>query len=89
MLDQENNPELDDIWLTDDECLIRFIKSRYRIVGRVKGPGSPYVQGPRYYEEDLVVWERNHLGPRGNQLASLATTVTVCLFLSIEHKYKY
>ena len=34
-----------------------MIKSRERIVGGVKGAESPYVQGTKYYKEDLVVRE--------------------------------
>ena len=58
MLDQEDDPELDDEWLTADEQLTRFSKDREQIVGRVKGTESPSVQGPQSSEEDLVVRER-------------------------------
>ena len=44
--------------MTADEQLTRFIKAREKIVGRVKGKESPYVQGPQSYEENLVVRER-------------------------------
>ena len=37
MLDQEDDPELDDEWLTADEQLTRFSKAREQIEGRVKG----------------------------------------------------
>ena len=37
MLDQEDDPELDDEWLTAYEQLTRFSKAREKIVGRVKG----------------------------------------------------
>ena len=37
MLDQEDDPELDDEWLTANEQLTRFIKAREQIVVRVKG----------------------------------------------------
>ena len=37
MLDQEDDPELDDEWLTADEQLTHFRKAREKIVGRVKG----------------------------------------------------
>ena len=37
VLDQENDPELDDGWLTADEKLSHFIKAREQIVGRVGG----------------------------------------------------
>ena len=49
---------MDDEWLTADEQLTRFSKAREKIVGRIKGTESPYVQGPQYSEEDLVVRER-------------------------------
>ena len=55
MLDQEDDPELDDEWLTADEQLTRFSKSREQIVGRVKVTESPSIQGPQSSEEDLVV----------------------------------
>ena len=45
MLDQEDDPELYDEWLTSDDQLTRFSKSREQIVGRVKGTESPSVQG--------------------------------------------
>ena len=37
MLGQEDDPELDDEWLTANEQLTRFRKAREQIVGRVKG----------------------------------------------------
>ena len=58
MLDQEDDSYLDDEWLTADDQLTRFRKAREKIVGRVKGTESPYVQGSQSSEEDLVVWER-------------------------------
>ena len=58
MLDQEDDPELDDEWLTSDEQLTRFSKAREQILGRVKGIESSSVQGPQSSEEDLVVRER-------------------------------
>ena len=58
MLDQEDDPELDDEWLTVDDQLPRFSKAREQFVGRVKGTESPSVQGPQSSEEDLVVRER-------------------------------
>ena len=58
MLDQEDDPELDDECLTADEQLTRFSKAREQIVGRVKGTESPSVQGPQSSEEDLVARER-------------------------------
>ena len=58
MLDQEDDPELDDEWLTDNHQLTRFSKSREKIVGRVKGTESPYVKGPQSSDGDLVVRER-------------------------------
>ena len=58
MLYQEDDPELDDEWLTADEQLTHFSKAIEQIVGRVKGTESPSVQGPQSSEEDLVVRER-------------------------------
>ena len=58
MLDQEDDPELDDKWLTANKQLTRFSKVREQIVGRVKRTESPYVQGPQSYDEDLVVRDR-------------------------------
>ena len=58
MLEQEDDPELDDEWLTANEKLTRFRKSREKIVGRVKGSESPSVQEPQYSEEDLFIRER-------------------------------
>ena len=53
MLDQEDDPELDDEWLTADEQLTHFSKSREQIVDRVKGTELPYVQGHQSSEEEL------------------------------------
>ena len=50
MLDQEDDPELDDEWLTVNERLTRFSKAREKIVGRVKGSELPYFQGPQSSE---------------------------------------
>ena len=58
MLDQEDDPELDDEWFTSDDKLTRSIKAREKNVGRFKGTESLSVQGTQYYEEDLVVRER-------------------------------
>ena len=58
MLYQEDDPELHDEWLTADEQLTCFIKSREQIVGRFKGTESPSVRGPQSSKEDLVVRER-------------------------------
>ena len=55
MLDQEDDSELDYEWLTVDERLTRFSKARELIVWRVKVAESPYVQGPQFSKEDLVV----------------------------------
>ena len=51
MLDQEDDPELDDEWLTADEQLKHFRKAREQIVGRVDISESPYVQRTQYSEE--------------------------------------
>ena len=58
MLYQEDDPELDDEWLTAYEQSTRFSKDREQIVGRVKGTEQPYVQGPQSSEGDLVERER-------------------------------
>ena len=55
MLDQEDDPEFDDEWLTADEQLARFSKAREQIVWRVKGIELPSVQGTQSYEEYLLV----------------------------------
>ena len=58
MLDQEDDPELDDEWLTADERLTHSSKYRERIVSSFKGEELKSVQGPQYSEEYLVVRER-------------------------------
>ena len=58
MSDQEDDPDLDDEWLTVDEQLTRCIKAIEKFLGRVKATELPYFQGPQSYEEDLVVRER-------------------------------
>ena len=58
MLDQEDDPELNDEWLTANEQLTHFSKSREQIAGRIKGIELPYVQGPQSSVEDLVLRER-------------------------------
>ena len=55
MLDQEDDTELDDDWLTDYEQLPNFSKVRQKIVGKVKGSELPSVQRTQSYEEELVV----------------------------------
>ena len=55
MLDQEDDPNLDDEWLTDDERLTHFRKAREKIAGKFKGSDSTSVQGPQSSYEDLVV----------------------------------
>ena len=59
ILYQENDPELDDEWLTSNDKLTSFSKYRARIIGRIKGEDSLYVQGPQNSEEYLVVRERS------------------------------
>ena len=44
MLDQEDDLELDDEWLTSDEQLTYFRKAREKIVGRFIVSESTYVQ---------------------------------------------
>ena len=48
MLDQENNPDLYGVLLTDDEQLKHFRKSIERNVRRVKELDSPSVQVAQY-----------------------------------------
>ena len=55
MLDQEDDSELDDEWLTAEEQLTCFSKAREQIVGRFKGTESPSVQGHQSSEECLAV----------------------------------
>ena len=50
MLDQEDDPELDEEWLTVDDKLTRFSKAREQIIGRAKGTESPSVKGPQSSE---------------------------------------
>ena len=49
MLDQKNNPKLDDKWLDDDEQLKCYIIDREKILGRVKGSEIPPFKGYKYY----------------------------------------
>ena len=56
-----------------------FRKARERVVGRVKGSESPYVQGTQSSEEDLVIWKITPRGLRGHQSFSLELTGTMCL----------
>ena len=58
MFDQEDDPELDDEWLTTDDQSARFRKSRQKVLGRFKRADSPYVTVPQNSEEDIVVRER-------------------------------
>ena len=58
MLDQEDDTYFNDEWLTANDQLTRFIKSREKIVGRVKGAESPSVQGNQSSEKDIVLRER-------------------------------
>ena len=58
MVDQEDDPDLDDEWLNANKKLTRFRKSREKSLGRVKGLESPYVKGSQSSEEELVVKDR-------------------------------
>ena len=58
MLDQEDDPELYDDWLTSDEWLTHFIKTREKNVGKVKGAELPSFQGTQSYEEKLFFMGR-------------------------------
>ena len=55
ILDQEDYPELNENWLTSNDWLTIFKRSRYSILWNFKGAESPSVQGPQYYEEYLFV----------------------------------
>ena len=46
MLDQEDDPEFYDEWLTTYEQLTRFSKAREQIVGRVKYKSSNMFKDP-------------------------------------------
>ena len=73
MLDQEDDPELDNEWLTADEQLTCFSKAREKIVGRVKGTESPSVQVSQSSEEDRFVRERV---PSSTEIPSVREPVT-------------
>ena len=55
LLDHKNDLDLDDDWLTVNERLTHFRKSREKIVGRVKVAESQSVQGPQSSEEYIVL----------------------------------
>ena len=57
MLDQYDDLELDDEWLTANDLLTNFRKTREIILGRVKGEELPSVQEPQSSEEYLDVRE--------------------------------
>ena len=79
VLDQENDLDLDEIFLISDERLTRFSETRFRILGRVKGLETPSVQGPQYYEEYLVVCDRDPRGLKSHQSVILLPTGTMCM----------
>ena len=47
--------------MTDNAWLTCFSKSGERVVARVKGAEYKYVQGYQYYEEELIMRERDHI----------------------------
>ena len=55
MLNHEHDAELDEKWLTTNERLTYFSKYIDSIVGRITESETPFVQGPKFSEEDLVV----------------------------------
>ena len=59
MVEQENDQYLDDKWLIANYRLIGFSKNKEQIVGRIKRLDLPYVQGPQYWEGNLVVMEKD------------------------------
>ena len=75
ILDQENDPDLDDEWLTADERLTHFIKDRERIVERTKVAESPYVQGPQYFEEELIICERYPISTKSKSVSETITNM--------------
>ena len=50
MLEQEDDPDLDDECLTADDWLTLFRKDIEQIVGRVKGSEPPSVHGTQSYK---------------------------------------
>ena len=58
MLDQEDDPDLYDEWLTADEQLTCFSKGIKKIVGRFKGEYLLFVKGLQYYEEEVFLRDR-------------------------------
>ena len=58
MLNHEHNAELDEKWLTTNERLTHFNKYIDSIVGNITESETPFVQGPKCSEEDLVVRDR-------------------------------
>ena len=49
---------MDGEWFAYDDQLTCFRKSRESILVQIKRSGTPSIQGPQYYEEDLVFRER-------------------------------
>ena len=79
MLDQEDDPELDDEWLTANEQLTRFRKFREQIVGRVTGTELPSVQGPQSHVFLIILgslnrWRFCSFDPPYNFLSRFAKT---------------
>ena len=52
ILYQEDDPKLDDEWLTANERLTRFRKDQEKIVGRVKGSELPSIQKPNLLKKN-------------------------------------
>ena len=73
MLDQEDDPELDDEWFTDDEHLTSFCKAREKIVERFKGSESPFGQRTKSSEEDLGVREKVPIKNKGPSVRETGT----------------
>ena len=73
MLYQEYDTYLDDEWLTSNERLKSFRKYIGQIVGSIKGEDSPYVQGTKYSEEDLVIRERFPIRTEGLSVREAVT----------------
>ena len=78
----QENSDLDDGWLNPHDLLRSFSKYREWVVGRIKGADLPSVQGPQYFEENLVVSERSPRGLICHQPGSLAPTRTMRLLFN-------
>ena len=72
---------MDTVWLTDNAWLTCFSKSGERVVARVKGAEYKYVQGYQYYEEELIMRERDRRGLSSHRSVSIQPTGNIRLLL--------